>query len=216
MSTLFWIATIVMAVIAFSFVAVPLLKNKQKTALTAVVIALPALAAGLYLTLGTPDATHSISAAGQTQTPTSKRSDKIGEEKLGSVASMLDGLQSRLEENPEDGESWLLLARSYKFLQRTDEAFDAYEHATALGQFDAELDALRGGDVASALTGSQIFGNVELSPDARDIVLPTDTVFIFAKAVSGPPAPIAVLQRPASDLPIDFLLNDSQSMIAGT
>ena len=214
-SALFWIATIVMAVIAFSFVALPLLKSNRKTALTAIATIVPLLAAGLYLNLGTPDAAHSKPSASQTQTPTSNRSDRTGEEKIGSVASMLDGLNSRLEENPADGGSWLLLARSYKFLNRTDEAVEAYERATALGQFDAELDALRGSDIASAPAGSQIFGNVELSPDARDIVLPTDTVFIFAKAVSGPPAPIAVLQRPASELPIDFLLNDSQSMIAG-
>jgi hypothetical protein len=215
MSALFWIATIVMAVIAFSFVALPLLKNNQKTALTAIATIVPLLAAGLYLNLGTPDAAHSNTSAGQTQNATSNRSGSTGEEKIGSVASMLGGLVSRLEEHPEDGESWLLLARTYKFLNRADEAVEAYERATALGQFDAELDALRGSDIASLPTGSQIFGIVDLSPDARDIVLPTDTVFIFAKAVSGPPAPIAVLQRPASDLPIDFLLNDSQSMVAG-
>lgn len=215
MSALFWIATIVMAVIAFSFVALPLFKNNQKAALMAVVIAVPALAAGLYLALGTPDAANSSSLGMQTQNATSIRSVNTTEEKVGSVASMLEGLASRLDQNPEDGESWLLLARSYKFMNRADEAVEAYARAAALGQFDAELDALSGGDIASQPAGSQIFGNVELSPDARDIVLPTDTVFIFAKAVGGPPAPIAVLQRPASELPIDFLLNDSQSMIAG-
>jgi cytochrome c-type biogenesis protein CcmH len=96
-----------------------------------------------------------------------------------------------------------------------NEAVDAYEHAVALGQFDAELDALGNKDAASSPAGAQISGNVTLAPEALDIVLPTDTVFIFAKAVNGPPAPIAVLQRAASELPIDFQLNDSQSMVAG-
>jgi cytochrome c-type biogenesis protein CcmH len=65
---------------------------------------------------------------------------------------------------------------------------------------------------AAATSTAQILGNVQLSDKSREIVLPTDTVFIFARAVDGPPMPVAVLQRPASDLPLDFLLNDSQAM----
>jgi len=63
-------------------------------------------------------------------------------------------------------------------------------------------------------SAAQIFGNLQLSERSKDIVLPTDTVFIFARAVDGPPMPVAVLQRPVSDLPLDFLLNDSQAMSA--
>ena len=215
MSGIFWIATIVMAVIAFGFVALPLLKNKQKAALVAVAVAVPLLAAALYLNLGSPDASHSGSPSSQPQNTMSDRSGNVDEEKLGSVASMLDGLAKRLEDNPDDAGSWLLLARSYKHLDRLDEAVEAYAHAAELGQYDAELEALIGEDVTPEPSGSRIFGNVKLSPDADDVVLPTDTVFIFAKAVNGPAAPLAVLQRPASELPIDFLLNDSQSMVAG-
>jgi hypothetical protein len=215
MSGIFWVATIVMAVIAFGFVALPLFKNRQKAALVAVAVAVPLLAAGLYLNLGSPDASHSGNPSSRPENTTINRSADTSDEKLGSVASMLDGLAKRLEDNPDDAGSWLLLARSYKHLDRMDEAVEAYEHAADLGQYDAELEALMGKDVAPEPSGSRIFGNVKLSPDAQDVVLPTDTVFIFAKAVSGPAAPLAVLQRPASELPIDFLLNDSQSMVAG-
>jgi cytochrome c-type biogenesis protein CcmH len=127
---------------------------------------------------------------------------------------MVESLASRLRDYPDDGGRWLLLARSYKHLNRLDEAINAYEKAAALGQFDAELAELGGASDAQA-AGARIYGNVRLSRDAVGIVQPTDTVFIFAKAVNGPPAPIAVLQRAASELPIDFLLNDSQSMVAG-
>jgi tetratricopeptide (TPR) repeat protein len=193
----------------------PLLKNNQKAALIAVAIAVPVLALTLYLNLGSPDSAHSSSALGQPRVASNDRSGNTGDVKIASVASMLDGLASRLEEDPDDAGSWLLLARSYKYLDRMNEAVDAYEHAVALGQFDAELDALGNKDAASSPAGAQISGNVTLAPEALDIVLPTDTVFIFAKAVNGPPAPIAVLQRAASELPIDFQLNDSQSMVAG-
>ncbi len=214
MSGLFWIATVVMAVVAFGFVAMPLLKANRKATLLTVAIAVPLLAAGLYLQLGSPDANDVSQRSSLPQGSASNSAASDESTNVGSVASMVEGLSSRLRDNPDDGGSWLLLARSYKHLNRLDEAADAYERAAALGQFDAELAELDGAADAQA-AGAGIYGNVKLSPDAVGVVQPTDTVFIFAKAVGGPPAPIAVLQRAASELPIDFLLNDSQSMVAG-
>jgi tetratricopeptide (TPR) repeat protein len=224
-SGLFWVVTVVMAAIAIGFVARPLFKGNRNAMLACVAIVVPLLAIGLYMYLGSPDSADTLHHA-----KPSRDSGAAGaagaamseDKKLGSVASLVDGLASRLRENPDDGGNWLLLARSYKYLDRTDEAMDAYQHAVQLGQFDAELDAMSSGTAQSGTTsvdtpatGAQIVGNVTLSPDVADIVLPTDTVFIFAKAVHGPPAPLAILQRPASELPIEFMLNDTQSMIAG-
>ena len=214
MSGIFWIATVVMVVVAFGFIAMPLLKTNRKVTLLAVAIAVPLLAAGLYLQLGSPDANDVVHRSRTPQQPATNAATSAGSSNVGSVASMVEGLVSRLRDNPDDGGSWMLLARSYKHLNRLDEAAEAYEKATALGQFDAELAEL-GGATDSQAGDARIYGNVELSPDAVDIVKPTDTVFIFAKAINGPPAPIAVLQRAVSELPIDFLLNDSQSMVAG-
>jgi hypothetical protein len=209
MTQLFWAATIVMAVVAFGFVALPLLRNKRKNVLLVVAIALPLVAAGLYMTLGSPTA----NSVGETVSQAAPIKDK-----LGSVASMVEGLAQRVEEDPNDGENWLLLARSYKYLNRGEEAIDAYGKAAVLGQVDAELAALAElgtSDTTTPSSGAQILGNVSIAATALDVVTPTDTVFIFAKAVDGPPMPIAVLRRPVADLPIDFRLNDSQSMTAG-
>ena len=214
MSGLFWIATVVMAVVAFGFVAMPLLKANRKATLVTVAIAVPLLAAGLYLQLGSPEANDANQRSGLPQRSTNNAAANTGSTNVGSVASMVEGLANRLRDNPDDGGSWLLLARSYKHLNQIDEAVEAYEKAAALGEFDAELADL-GGTIDTQAAGARIYGNVKLSPDAIGIVQPNDTVFIFAKAVNGPPAPIAVLQRAASELPIDFLLNDSQSMVAG-
>jgi tetratricopeptide (TPR) repeat protein len=214
MSGLFWGVTIVMAVIAFGFIASPLLKNNKKAALIAAAIAVPLLAVGLYLQLGSPGAASAEHLPGQRRTAAGI-SENAAAEKIGSVASMVDGLALRLREDPTDAGSWLLLARSYGHLGRTDEAIDAYNQAVALGQYDAELAALSDDVESPQSVGAQIFGNVKLSEEASAIVQPSDTVFIFAKAVDGPAAPLAVLQRAASELPLDFLLNDSQSMIAG-
>ena len=124
MSGLFWVATIVMAVVAFGFVAMPLLKNNRKATLLTVAIAIPLLAAGLYMQLGSPDANSASQRSSMPPQPASNAAASTGKTNVGSVASMVDGLAIRLRDNPEDGGSWLLLARSFKHLNRVDEAVD--------------------------------------------------------------------------------------------
>jgi len=212
MSAVFWVATIVMTLLAFTFVATPLIRNNRRFGLLGIAAALPIFAASLYWFVGSPQA-----AGVDIQEHTSKPAVAAPQKKsVGSVASMIDGLAARLEGNPDDGKSWLLLARSYNHLQRIPDAIDAYQHAVALGEYDGDLAALSGSPSSGELAVAQVFGNVRLSERSKEIVLPTDTVFIFARAVGGPPMPVAVLQRSVSDLPLDFLLNDSQAMSAET
>jgi hypothetical protein len=212
MSGIFLVAIIIMAIAAVGFVAMPLLKNNRKIALSIAAVAIPVLAVGLYSELGSPSSGSADRATTHTANLSMATPDSESPGKLSSVASLVDGLAARLEENPDDGKNWLLLARSYHHLNRKAEARDAYARAAALGEFDEQLDALRNADERADSSAAQIFGNVRLSDSSRAIVLPTDTVFIFARAVDGPPFPVAVLQRAVSDLPLDFLLNDSQAM----
>lgn len=53
---------------------------------------------------------------------------------------------------------------------------------------------------------------VSLAPALRSQLNPGDTVFVFARAVSGPPMPLAVERHRASDLPLTVLLNQADAM----
>jgi len=61
----------------------------------------------------------------------------------------------------------------------------------------------------AATSDTSIRGEVSLSPALAAKALPTDTVFIFARAVEGPRMPLAVQRGKVSDLPITFKLDDS-------
>jgi len=68
---------------------------------------------------------------------------------------------------------------------------------------------------AGASTGdatARVTGRVSLAADLRAKVGDDDTVFIFAKAVQGPPMPLAVQRAKVRDLPMDFELDDSMAM----
>lgn len=203
-----------MAVLAFGFVALPLAKNNKRNALLAVGILVPLFAAGLYMKLGSPSS-GDIQPARNPTTMAAARADSKSPAAVGSVASLVDGLAAKLEQNPNDAGSWLLLARSYKHLDRMDEALAAYEKAAQLGQHDEELSALlerNDGTAELAVAGAQVTGRVSLSESAITIVEPDDTVFVFAKAIDGPSMPVAVLRRAVAELPLNFTLNDSMSM----
>jgi cytochrome c-type biogenesis protein CcmH/NrfG len=71
--------------------------------------------------------------------------------KLGSVASMVGGLEERLRQHPDDGKGWLLLAKSYRHMGRMDDARVAYRNAEDLGSGDAAVAAqLYGLEIAGA------------------------------------------------------------------
>ncbi|MBE9536493.1 MAG: hypothetical protein IMF07_04870 [Proteobacteria bacterium] len=63
-----------------------------------------------------------------------------------------------------------------------------------------------------ALASGDLKGKVSISPALGKKVSPTDTLFIFAQAASGPRMPLAIVSLQAKDLPASFSLNDSMAM----
>lgn len=58
-------------------------------------------------------------------------------------------------------------------------------------------------------------GSVRIAPALTGKYGAGDTVFIYARAAEGPPMPLAILRRKASELPLEFALDDSMAMAPG-
>ncbi len=59
---------------------------------------------------------------------------------------------------------------------------------------------------------SSISGNVTISDTLAKRANPNDTLFIYARAETGPKMPLAILRLKASDLPATFTLTDAMAM----
>lgn len=107
----------------------------------ALLVLIPCAAALLYAHLGNPGAV--VVARNEGGSP-----HDVSESQM---RAMVDNLAQRLKSHPEDGDGWLLLARSYAALGRYAESADAYAHADALIPDNAALLA----DYADVLAMSQ-------------------------------------------------------------
>lgn len=64
----------------------------------------------------------------------------------------------------------------------------------------------------SGATGPQLAVTVTVSDEVMASVKPTDILFIYAKAASGPPLPLAVVRQPVSSWPVSVTLSDANAM----
>jgi cytochrome c-type biogenesis protein CcmH len=109
---------------------------------------------GLYLALGTPTLVNGVTSEPQTagaQGETAGGNEAAHPITPEQVQAMIDKLAARLQQSPQDGEGWAMLARSYSFVRKFPEAVKAYEKATELQPNDAHLLA----DYADALAMTQ-------------------------------------------------------------
>src|SRR6185312_10786795 len=99
----------------------------------ALVVVMPIASVLLYLKVGTRQA---LSAAPRSTATASSQSGDMTQER---IEANVAALEKKLEQNPNDGPGWSMLARSYSAMSRHKEASAAFEKAAALDPRNADL-----------------------------------------------------------------------------
>ncbi|MBE0435863.1 MAG: c-type cytochrome biogenesis protein CcmI [Methylomicrobium sp.] len=247
-------------------------------------IVIPLVSVTLYRALGNADALL-------------PEADRTAQQ-IDEINAMVSGLAQRLQSQPDDAEGWLMLGRSYKYMNRYAESAQAFSEAyrllgdkadvmlqyadalamandgrlagkpaelvakalklapddsTALwlsgmakaesGKYDEALrhwqklaaQLPKGSEPHREVQGliAQVMErlgtappeqqpaaiakslkvNVAISDELQGAVSATDTVFIYAQALQGPPMPLAIVKKQVADLPVTVVLSDEQAMM---
>jgi cytochrome c-type biogenesis protein CcmH len=263
-----------------------------RSAAVVIAVLIPILAVTLYNMLGAKEAgLHPEDARPQVQ----------AEGHEGTLEEQVRKLQDHLQEQPDDAQGWMMLARSYYFLKQYGAAAETFARASALQQdSNAELladyaDALamangrnmagkpyelvkmalaieprfqkalwlagtatyQSGDfeatlgywkrlleifpkgsenyvqmqknigeiqqklglpvdadvqTAAVTGGPSISGVVRLDESLMLDAAVGDTLFVYARAATGPRMPLAIVRKTVKDLPLEFTLDDSMAM----
>lgn len=105
-------------------------------------VLLPMLSLLLYVSLGDINALSKVELQ-QTQVKAAEN-----------MAAMMDKLRQRLQQQPDDVEGWVMLGRSYGFLQQYQNAADAFARADKLKPDDVEIMLQYANNLAMARGGS--------------------------------------------------------------
>lgn len=99
-------------------------RQSSKQAAIALAIVLPVAATLTYLSIGDPAA---ITPPPARSAPAMTQAD---------VQGMVDSLAARLARNPDDAPGWLMLARSYRYFEKYEDAAAAFAKAASVIQTD--------------------------------------------------------------------------------
>ncbi|MFW2372002.1 MAG: c-type cytochrome biogenesis protein CcmI [Gammaproteobacteria bacterium] len=138
-------------------------------------------------------------------------------------AQNLQGLWMQGMAANETGDYHLALSSWYQLMPMLN---DNIEAQTQLRSMIASVEPQLGPDALSGLRAqypvekqapvasvASITVSVSLDDSMKDKVSASDTLFILARAVSGPPMPLAAVRKQVSDLPIEVVLDDSLAMM---
>ncbi|MDH3789911.1 MAG: tetratricopeptide repeat protein, partial [Xanthomonadales bacterium] len=128
---MFWTFAAALLFAAAMMTFFPLLRSRSlwKPFALALVFLVPAIAAWMYTEIGTPEGIKLIRQSPPARTAQSEPVEQTHSPESAEMDTMIAGLQARLEQNPDDLDGWMLLARSFKATQRFAEAAAALEKA---------------------------------------------------------------------------------------
>jgi cytochrome c-type biogenesis protein CcmH len=94
----------------------------------------------------------------------------------------------------------------------TDNAESTKEVGDLLAMLEQRDPSLAGATVASGERALKL--SIDISSELRSQATPESAVFVYAKAMEGPPMPLAVKRLQLKDLPVTLSLSDADAMIA--
>ena len=130
-------------------------------------------------------------------------------------------IQKALELNPEhSGALWLAgmaadvrgdFPAAIDYWKRARQVIENPESLAELDRLIVRAEGFVGTAIADSDVSLQV--SVSIEPSLAEGLNPEDTLYILARAVNGPPMPLAVVKMQVRDLPLDVELNDSLAMI---
>ncbi|XEG74386.1 c-type cytochrome biogenesis protein CcmI [Pseudomonas sp. abacavir_1] len=152
-----------------------------------------------------------------------------GKKMAGAAQALAD---EALKQNPEEVTTLGLMGIAAFEDQRYADAVDYWQRlVAALPADDPSRAAIQSGierarqhlaergeklpeaPAAAATAGVTLKVRVDLSDAVKGQVKPDDSVFVFARAVNGPPMPLAVKRLKVADLPDEVSLSDADAMM---
>jgi hypothetical protein len=165
------------------------------------------------------------SPAGPADTAGAARTSPQG---AGSMDEVLSRLEERLATRGGSDADWELLAQTYEFVGRNDDAKLARQHRLPEGAASADGSTHSAPDASAGPAGTPLMpaadthatdaavsGEVELSSTLRSKIPDGLTLFVIAKSVDSPGPPLAILRTTTGHWPLQFRLDDSNAMLPG-
>lgn len=108
-------------------------------AIAVLLLAVPAMAIPLYLTIGSPGIIPRLAEAPIQGSEAAQAGHEAPGQSMASMVDLVEKLAQRLEQEPNNPDGWKMLGRSYMALNRFGDALKAYEKAYALNPNDSDL-----------------------------------------------------------------------------
>ncbi|HEY6925434.1 MAG TPA: hypothetical protein VI653_18295 [Steroidobacteraceae bacterium] len=167
----------------------------------------PLMPGDRWPTLADADSTGSLASDSKITSGATATPSRTG---AGSLDAVTRSLAQRLATKGGTDDEWRLLAQSYEYMGRADDARAARKHVTRTSTNSASEAA--GGNVQE---GTKVFGTVQIDDKLASLATPGTTLFIYATDTASPGPPLAVLRLRVEHWPVTFVLDDADAMIPG-